>query len=216
MSNLMDSQWYFVGKASNNAKSTKDGIQKDHPIVKNKRLRSCKLKNIYSGKTIEANSICSFCKEAKLYKNAIYHISPVLNGQRLHYKNWYRADVLDRIIELKDIYGNLYQKMTIQKILRRKILTPNQVNSLINNKKKVAGKIALASTVLNDIISPRNWKITKFEFIKDHKIIEGSTITEISDKLGCSASNLYPLIYGFKNKIGNIELFRLKIERKKY
>ena len=73
-------------------------------------MRAVKLLNYKTGKIISTKSIVSFCKRAHLFKNAKYHITPILSGSRLHYKGWClpRNKFLRASIVICDVYGNEY------------------------------------------------------------------------------------------------------------
>jgi hypothetical protein len=71
-------------------------------------MRACKLKNIATGKVISAKSIAAFCKKVGLIGNERYHLTPVLDGERVHHKGWTTPEKyaeLYKAREWKDIYG---------------------------------------------------------------------------------------------------------------
>lgn len=67
---------------------------KHHSLVSSYRKKKVSLRFFKSKKVWNYDSLTNFCKPRihSLGKNAKYHFAEVLNGKRLHYKGWLRAD----------------------------------------------------------------------------------------------------------------------------
>lgn len=180
----------------------------------NKQLRPCKLENIYSGRIIESDSVFNFCREAKLYNNAKYHIFPILEGERLSYKNWFLSDVLNKKLELVDVYGNKYN-LTVKQLILKYKLSPVYTRRLLNGQsvyglhpKKNFEKLE------NNIIPVKNYTIKKYVFSKGKKIVSGKTMEEIGNKIGRSIAPIWNVVHGFKESQDGYKLKEIIFEPK--
>ncbi len=159
--------------------------------------RKCELVNVRTGKTLKANSITEFCKKARLYGNSKFHLTPILDGNRLVYKNWMRPEVyhlFSQKVNLKDFYGNKYSLTGFQ--LRGKLdLTTTYLGAykFLTGKVKSYRGLYLENTPINQI--KPNKKIGKVYLRKGNRIY-CTTTSRTDEKHGISYRSVYDLVRG--------------------
>lgn len=198
--------------------ASSDGVN-NHSMKKhisrrgNNTPRVCKLKNLYSGRLINASSITEFCRKAGFVgSNSKYHITPVLDGKRMSYKGWFVPSTLDKPLALKDVFGNYYDT-NIQEILRRKKLSSIAIKRLVNGR--TFRGICSADKDTSHIIPPRAFKVDSYVF-QDHtgEIFQGNTLQEVADCAGIHLQGAYNLVHGIQDQVKGVFLKCVKTHQR--
>lgn len=179
------------------------------------KTRPCVLEHAMTGRVIEAPSIVVFCEQANL-KHSKYHITPILDGHRVHHKGWYLPAFLDQILHLRDIYSNEYQ-ITVREWIKSG-RTGGSAQRLLTGEKRAESRhqIMLASTTNDSQVRPRPNKITQVEVTKNGQIYTGASIKEAGTKAGLkSYHNLYSVAYGFAEEAQGVRIKSIKVEKKR-
>jgi hypothetical protein len=180
------------------------------------KTRACNLINLETGQVVRAKSITAFCKAAGLVDgNDKLHITPILNEERFHHKNWCLPKYYNTYLELKDIYGNIYKGKLSDFILRYKV-SPRNLWNLLKERKVIANGLMLAKTELGGI-SPKPYKIKRYAFsTPNQKEISGNTITSIHNQLRDSVSykTLLMLVNGQAYQASGYKVKSLDIEQR--
>ncbi len=188
--------------------------------VLKKLTRPCVLENLYSGRVISADSIVAFCREAGLGGNARYHISAVLDDKRHQFHNWYKPEILGTELDLKDVYGNVYPKVSLRDWLKRRNhknrLGTTAIMALVRGTKKFigGGKLTLASTPIDAIIAPKAYRIKDFAISNGEHTIKGTSIYNVAQQAGLNPPDVYSLAYGFRDEVKGYKVKRLIAEDK--
>ncbi len=94
--------------------------------------RKVDLVNFDTDERIKANSISEFCRLAKLLGSDKYHITPILDGERIHHKNWCLPSLLEIKAIFVDLHYNEYTLVDLLKLRRKYQLTLSSLVKLIN------------------------------------------------------------------------------------
>lgn len=183
---------------------------------KGEGLRRCVLQHITSGRIIRASSIVAFCRKARLTGNARFHITPILDGQRLSYKDWFLPSTLATKLNLRDVYGNVYKGVTIREWVKKHGLSAHMATKLLRGDKTRAasGRLALASTEDTGFIKPRSTIVTGVTLRKGGHIIKADSLPSAAARLGLYPSSLYPLAYGVTDTVAGYKLTHVKTEQR--
>lgn len=179
--------------------------------------RPLTLEHAQTGRVISAPGITTFCRLANLTGSAQFHITPILDGKRVHHKGWYLPSFLDQQLNLRDIYGNLYS-MTVREWIRDHKRSGQTANRLLTGGKKsiVEGRVMLASTVINSPIAPNPIRTTEVKLTDGKRVFSGRTISEAARNAGFKkSSNLYKVAYGFKDEAWGLRVKSIEIEKKR-
>lgn len=179
------------------------------------KTRLCHLVNL-DGREIRADSIADFCDKAGLPKVNRFHITPILNGERMSLKGWYLPETLARKVELRDIYGNVTTEVV------RDLITTNRMKSATirrllegANKSALDSRVMLADTPVNAPIAPRALRITKVKLIDGKRVYTGQSIPEVARKAGITnLPALYSIAYGFRDHFKGMMIKEIEVERK--
>jgi hypothetical protein len=179
-------------------------------------MRACKLKNIATGKVISAKSIAAFCKKVGLIGNERYHLTPVLDGERIHHKGWTTPEKyaeLYKAREWKDIYGNyrVLSLIEIYQIFGKETLIT--AGKFLSGKNKSINGLYPSDYEINHL-PPKNYKIKSYKFNKNGKIVSGRTVRELSEKLGISNHSIWDVIYGKREKCKGMTFNSIETEQK--
>ncbi len=177
--------------------------------------RTCELEHPKSGRRIRAASIVEFCAKAGI-PNSRYHITPILDGSRLFHKGWYLPAFLDRVLDLKDIYGNVSQ-LTVREWVKRGH-TAAQANRLLTGqtRSEKGSKIMLASTVVDSLLKPRDTMITQIKLTDGKRVFTGDSINAACQNAGLSQpGNVYQMAYGFRDEARGLRVKSVKVAKKR-
>lgn len=159
--------------------------------------RQCEMINIKTGKIILAKSVFEFCKTARLNGNDKFHIHPVLEGERLHHKNWTTKETFDKLNTLygfKDIYGNSYQYSLLE-LKNSGFASLGILLKLIEGKRNSYKGLFLSDREVN-FIPPRDYKVNKYYFKKGNRSYCAETLKEFEELHGVSSRSLWDLKSG--------------------
>lgn len=179
------------------------------------KTRPCVLEHAMTGRVVKAPSIVAFCAKARL-KHSKYHITPILDGERVTHKGWYRPDFLDGKLALKDIYGNAYQ-MTVREWIRRG-QSGVQAYRLLSGKTRseVGSRIMLASTEVTSPLRPRDCHTVQVKLTDGKRVFTGTSIHGAAQAAGHSqAGALYQVAYGFRDEARGLRVKSVKMAKKR-
>lgn len=179
---------------------------------KDARPVPCTLVNVVSGRTISAKSITEFCHKAGLGKLAKYHITPVMQGQRLHYRNWTMPGVADKRLDLKDVYGNRYQT-TVGKLMANRTFSTQAIRRLANGE--VFQGVSRADIQTDGTISPRAVRVKQYALrTKSGLVVKGQRLKDVADQTGISMHSAWLLTRGFTSSVDGVTFHRVKTEQR--
>jgi hypothetical protein len=76
-----------------------------------KKGRPGKLKNVFNGEVVDFITVTEFCRERpELGENAANHLWSVLEGKRLHYKDWCLPELDTDQYDVKKVYQIVMMK----------------------------------------------------------------------------------------------------------
>lgn len=167
------------------------------------KKRFIHLCNFVTGESVSAQSVVDFCKKVGFKKNERYHLTPILEGKEISFKNWVLPETykfLSTKLDLIDIFGNEY------------CLTPLEVMNKIGKKRNFSGDFG--SFVRGKIKSIKGLhikgsqtvftkpldKIQEIVLEKDGVQISAGSKAEASKKIGISRRSLIDMSYGRKEK----------------
>jgi hypothetical protein len=159
--------------------------------------RPCKLVNYKTGQIINAESIVDFCKEAGLNGNDVYHLTPILDGKRLHHKKWCLPEILNKKIELKDVYGNFYSG-TIKDLMNKYKVPFIRLFKLLNGSKENCNGLMLKDKKIK-YIPLKPYAIKNYQIkTPNNKILSGRTLRLLANRTngGISYGRIAHLVHG--------------------
>ncbi len=173
------------------------------------------IQNLETGQRVTSNTIVGLLEGAAFEKTRAnqIHMAMLRRGNNQSLKGWYPADVLDTSLDLKDIYGNEYQPLTIRELALTRGVKPCSARALLTGKKRFFRGLALKSTEIESDLRPRNWRFASIRARVGSRNVRARSIKELADKVGTDASSLYAVAYGFKDMAG-ITIQDVQIERK--
>lgn len=98
------------------------------------KIRKTHLVNFNTGEEIQTNSISEFCRRANLNKNDKYHMTPVLDGERLTHKGWVLPSLLNNRTIICDLNGKEYSIRELLRIKKQFSLTVTSLNKLLSGE----------------------------------------------------------------------------------
>lgn len=178
--------------------------------------RPCVLQNVISGRIVKAPSITEFCRKARLYKNAKYHITPVLAGQRPSYKGWFLPKTLDRRLNLRDVYGNVYKDISIRQWIKKHGMTAVSAIKLLDGRieRTSLGRLTLASVKETGFLKPRATQIVGVTLRKGRWTVKANSLPQAAARLCYAPTAFYPLLYGTKDQVNGYSLTNVKLKRR--
>lgn len=176
------------------------------------------MENIKTGRVIDASSLSEFCRIANLNGSDRYHITPVVyrpqnrmygSGFRLHHKNWYNQNLLNRVLELKDCYGNNYV-VTIRELITKYKLGSCGINRLMNDK---VHKGISPKNLDCKYLPTKNYTIKKYIALKGNKRFVGKTLEILGNKIGYSTGYTQQILAG-KTSRSDIKFVGMETKKK--
>lgn len=141
-----------------------------------------KLKNLYSGEVIEAESVRSFCRKAGLGESDGYHFWPILTGERVHHKGWSLISTFEILNEEREFFYSKNRSIKISGIefYKRYSTRIGNVYALITGKRKKSKGFFLDKSL------KRNYSETiKFISVEfKGKKFEAKSAKELAKKIG--------------------------------
>jgi len=160
----------------------------------------CCFKNIKSGKVVRANSLHEFAFKVGLNNdNAVQHMSDISCNRRLAYKNWWRKDILQKKLNLKDCY-NVEYNYSVEDLVKRFKISSCGINRLL---KGGFIKGLFAAKFKHKFLQSQSYIINKYRFQYGKQSIVGKTLDEVSKKVGHSIGYLSQIVHGkaYSNKL---------------
>lgn len=173
------------------------------------------LRHLKTGRTVTAKTVKELAKKAKIPSDntSIVNLDHVCAGRHHSAHGWYRKEVLDAKVTLKDQFGNEYPTLSVRDLSLKHGISPSTAINLSTGRRAFFKGLTLASTPIHSVLRPRNWRFTEVAVKRDGATIKAKSIPALADKLGVSPSDLYQMAYGFKTR-EDMEFINIEIEKK--
>lgn len=172
-------------------------------------MRHVNLINFKTKQAIQAKSITEFCKLAKLNGNDMFHLTPILDGKRLHHKCWCLPATMEKNCIIMDIYGNEYKLFNLLEFSQKYSLRSTMLAKLVDGKIDTYRGLYLKGTDIK-FRKPIKYKYT---FNKGNIEVQAINLAALSRKFHVkSPHNFYKLVHGHTShaygyKVKDIEPF---------
>ncbi len=168
------------------------------------------MQHIRTGRIIAAPSVTAFVEQAGLPAVAAFQYDPVFKGQKLFLHGWGMAEVLNRRLELKDVFGNRYEGTVGE--LRQK-LSGHTLRRLMAGEP--VGSLAPATHDYGAILPPAPERTVEYRLLKDGRVLRGATLGEVAQQAGISIAGACALAHGYRAEVKGVTFHRAKTQRRK-
>lgn len=175
-------------------------------------MRACKLINLQTGQVVQARSIKEFCQKVGFKHNEMFHITPILDGERLHHKGWCLPEYWNHWLELKDCYGHTYQGHVRDFLFGYKVRACTLFNLMRGRKDMLAG-LSLKDTKIVSV-PLRPYKVVGYSLrTPNGRTMQAKTQTSLARQLQSSLTyrHLGSLLRGYTAQARGFRVRKIKM-----